>query len=188
MRFIKLYKLFQEYYKVQQLGMKVLCINNFNTVKMKKFILLLLLASFSGYSQIVVGERIPNIKLKGVTNQIFEVAAVDNKYVLIDFWASWCAPCRAANKKLIAIRNKYHSSDLEIIGISLDTDKNKWLSAIEKDKINYTQLNDPNGFDAPTALQFGVDQLPATYLFDKNGKLIAINPTLENISNKLNLK
>lgn len=155
---------------------------------MNKIILLLLLISYSGYSQIAVGDGIPSFELQDTTNQIFEVSSITNKYILVDFWASWCAPCRAANKKLIAIRNGFSIDDLMVIGVSIDTDKNKWLKAIEKDKINYIQLNDPNGFDSPTALKFGFDQLPASYLFDKNGKLIAINPTFEMISNQLNLK
>ena len=73
------------------------------------------------------------------------------------------------------------SSTIEIIGISIDTDTNKWLKAIEKDKIKFTQLIDPNGFDANTAIQFGVDELPSKYLFNPEGILIAKNPSEEEI-------
>ena len=155
---------------------------------MKKIILLLLFMSYHSYSQMAFENTIPSFVLQDVTNQNYEVSAINNKYILVDFWASWCAPCRAANKKLTAIRNAFSTNDLVVIGISFDTDKSKWLKAIEKDKINYIQLSDPNGFDSPTAIKFGVDQLPASYLFDKNGKLIAFNPTFEIISNQLNLK
>ena len=90
-----------------------------------------------------------------------------------------------ANKKLVPFYNQNKSGNFEIIGISLDIDTTKWKNAIEKDKLPYTQLIDPNGFDAKTALLFGIEQLPSAYLFDESGKLIAINPTLEEISIQL---
>lgn len=156
---------------------------------MKKILFLLtLVLSFSLKGQIKIGDSLPNIILKDVNNQEVTISGTDGKLVLIDFWASWCAPCRLANRELVKLKNIYTDSKFEIIGISLDTDKEKWLKAIQKDKINYLQLIDPNGFDATTALQFGVDQLPASYLFDQSGQLIAINPTPKLISNNLNLK
>lgn len=189
MSIIKFYKSFREYCKVQKRILKVLCTVISNQTKMKKIILLyLMVVSASSYSQLVVGDCLPSFELQNPNNQNVAVSATDDSYLLIDFWASWCAPCRAANKKMVAIRKKFPVDELLIIGVALDTDKNKWLKAIEKDTINYTQLIDPNGFDAKTALQFGVGQLPASYLFDKSGKLIAINPTYETIRNILNPK
>lgn len=81
--------------------------------------------------------------------------------------------------------NQFDNTDFEIIGISIDTDSKKWISAIEKDKIKYTQLINPKGFDAKTAVLFNVEQLPSSFLFDKSGFLIAINPTEEDINNYL---
>lgn len=156
---------------------------------MKRIALVLILVlSFSLNAQIKIGDSIPTIILKDSNNQEVKVSSTDNKFILIDFWASWCAPCRLTNRELVKLKNKYANSDFEIIGISLDNDKEKWLKAIEKDKINYLQLIDPSGFEATTALQFGIDQLPASYLFDQSGLLIAINPNPQQISNNLNLK
>ena len=123
----------------------------------------------------------PLITLKSNSNNEVNIASFKGKYVLIDFWASWCAPCRLGNKKLVQLHNEVSSTTFEIIGISIDTDTTKWLKAIEKDKIKFTQLIDPKGFDANTAIQFGVEELPSKYLFNPEGILIAKNPSEEEI-------
>lgn len=86
-----------------------------------------------------------------------------------------------ANKKLVQLHFELKEQKFEIIGVSLDTDKTKWINAIKKDKIEYTQLNEPKGFDANVAVRFGVEQLPTSFLFDRNGRLLAINPKEEEI-------
>jgi peroxiredoxin len=132
-------------------------------------------------AQINVGDTLPSITLKNSDNKDVNITSFKGKYVLIDFWASWCAPCRLGNKKLVKLYNEVSQDKIEIIGMSIDTDVNKWLKAIEKDKIKFTQLIDSKGFDAETALQFGVDEIPTKYLFDQNCILIAKNPTEEEI-------
>ena len=132
-------------------------------------------------AQINVGDTIPSVTLKSSINKDVNITSFKGKYVLIDFWASWCAPCRLGNKKLVKLHNEVTSDKIEIIGISIDTDVNKWLKAIEKDKIKFTQLIDSKGFDAETAVQFGVDELPSKYLFNQEGILIAKNPSEEEI-------
>jgi peroxiredoxin len=132
-------------------------------------------------AQLKLGDSIPNITLKNQNNVAVSINHFKKKFVLIDFWASWCAPCRLGNKKLVKLYSSTNSSKIEIIGISLDTDKTKWVKAIEKDKIEFTQLIDPKGFDANTAVQFGVEELPSKFLFNEKGILIAINPTEEEI-------
>jgi len=150
---------------------------------------MLLLANASIVNaQLQIGDSIPNITLKNQNNVVVNINQFKEKFVLIDFWASWCAPCRLGNKKLVKLYSSTNSSKIEIIGISLDTDKNKWVKAIEKDKIEFTQLIDPKGFDANTAIVFGVEELPSKFLFNENGILIAINPTELEIINYLNEK
>lgn len=145
------------------------------------FVLLFIANISIAVAQIKVGDTIPSIVLKNSNNRDVNTSSFKGKYVLIDFWASWCGPCRIGNKKLVKLHNEVSSSKIEIIGISIDTDANKWLKAIERDKIKFTQLIDPKGFEANAALVFGVDELPAKFLFNPEGILIAKNPTEEEI-------
>ncbi len=143
------------------------------------FSLIISISTASG--QMKIGDSLPDLELKNNKETTINLVSLKGKTVLIDFWASWCAPCRLANKKLAPLYNEYKDENFEIVGISLDTDKTKWMNAIQKDKLAYEQLIDAEGFDAKSALLFGVEELPNSYLFDASGKLVAINPTEEEI-------
>ena len=144
-----------------------------------------MLFSLSLQAQIKVGDTLPTFTLLDSSDKKVSNTTFQNKFILIDFWASWCAPCRLGNRKLGQLHQTVDKNKIEIIGISLDTDKTKWIKAIAKDKIKFTQLIDPKGFDAKTAMQFGVEELPAKFLFNNKGILIAINATEEQIINYL---
>lgn len=152
---------------------------------MKKITLLCILFFSLAQAQMTIGDTMPGFILPNAKNEEVSNITFQDKYILIDFWASWCGPCRVANKKMVKFYNEIDKTKIEFVGISVDKDKSKWIRAIDKDKIVFTQLNAPNGFDAETAILFKIEELPTQYLFDKNGILIAINPTEEEIINFL---
>lgn len=107
------------------------------------------------------------------------------KVTLIDFWASWCAPCREENPNVVALYNEFHSKGLNIISVSLDNDASKWKEAIAKDKLSWTQVSNLKEMKDPIALQYNVTQIPTTFLLDSNGKIVAIDLYGDQIKNKI---
>jgi thiol-disulfide isomerase/thioredoxin len=96
------------------------------------------------------------------------------KVILLDFWASWCPPCRYGNRQLGKIYKKYNADGFEIFGVSLDESVHDWKKAIEKDKISWTQVIDPRGQFAKSAIDWNVNALPTSYLINKNGDVVGI--------------
>jgi peroxiredoxin len=95
------------------------------------------------------------------------------KVTIIDFWASWCKPCRLENPSVVAMYNELHPKGLNIIGVSLDDNLDNWKKAIEKDKITWTQVSNLKGWKDPIAVQYNISQIPATILLDETGTIVA---------------
>jgi thiol-disulfide isomerase/thioredoxin len=92
---------------------------------------------------------------------------------IVDFWASWCAPCRRENPNVVALYKELHSKGLNIIGVSLDKDAAKWKEAIAKDKLTWNQVSNLKFWDEPIAAQYEVEAIPATFILDASGKIVA---------------
>jgi thiol-disulfide isomerase/thioredoxin len=97
------------------------------------------------------------------------------KATLIDFWASWCQPCRQENTNVVALYKAFHNKGLNIISVSLDEDAVSWKEAIVKDKLTWTQVSNLKEMKDPIALQYGITQIPTTFLLDAKGKIVAID-------------
>jgi thiol-disulfide isomerase/thioredoxin len=113
------------------------------------------------------------------------LSSFKGKYVLIDFWASWCGPCRAENPNVVKAYNKFHARNFEIISVSLDEKKEPWVKAIEKDGMPWTHVSDLKGWQNSVAVQYAVTAVPQNFLLDPNGIIIAKNLRGEELDKKL---
>lgn len=132
--------------------------------------------SFSIMAQTPV--QAPEIKLPDAKNQLISTASLKGKVVLIDFWASWCKPCRRTVPGLKKIYASYKQKGFEIYGISLDDNKNAWKKAVFDDGIPWIQVNDAAG---NVAQQWHVQFIPNTFLLNKQGEIIAVNMSEEEL-------
>jgi peroxiredoxin len=131
------------------------------------------------------GEPAPDFTLKNVDGQTVTLSSFRGQYVLVDFWASWCKPCRAENPTVVAAYKKYKEKNFTVLGISLDTDKNSWKKAIETDGLSWTHLSDLLGFGSPVAQLYKVNSIPANILIDPNGNIVAKDLRGDNLLNTL---
>lgn len=104
-----------------------------------------------------------------------KLSNIKAKYILIDFWASWCGPCRKENPNVVAAYQKYHDKGFDIIGVSLDQNKSAWLKAINKDSLTWTHVSDLKGWQNSIAVQYGIKVVPTSFLVNSEGRIVARN-------------
>ncbi|MDM1295825.1 AhpC/TSA family protein [Sphingobacterium sp. N143] len=134
-----------------------------------------------------VGQIAPDLELQTPAGKTLRISDFRDQYLLLDFWASWCGPCREENPNLVAQYAKYKDLGLEILGISLDraTQKDKWIKAIADDGLSWPQVSDLKGWDSHAAKRYGINSIPASFLLDPNGKIIARDLRGEGLNEKL---
>ncbi len=120
-----------------------------------------------------VGKPAPEFTQNDTKGKPVTLSSFRGQYVLIDFWASWCGPCRAENPAVVKAWRTWHSKGFAILGISLDDNKDKWLGAIKKDGLDWTQVSDLKSWQNSVAALYGVQGIPMNFLLDKDGNIIA---------------
>lgn len=119
------------------------------------------------------GSEAPEITLPDPDGKTQKLTSLRGKIVLLDFWAAWCGPCRRENPSLVAAYAKYHDKGFEIFQVSLDKTKSEWVAAIKQDGLNWIHVSDLKFWNSPVARQYGIQSIPANFLLDKEGRIIA---------------
>ncbi|WP_143307847.1 TlpA disulfide reductase family protein [Chitinophaga vietnamensis] len=132
-----------------------------------------------------VGIAADDFSQEDAKGQLVKLSSFRGKYVLVDFWASWCGPCRQENPNVVQAYNKYKDKNFTILGISLDNDRARWLRAISQDGLTWTQVSDLRGWGNEVAVQYGIQSIPSNFLVDPQGKIIARNLRGEELVAKL---
>lgn len=122
-----------------------------------------------------IGSAAPDFTLSDPAGKPVSLHGYRGKYVLVDFWASWCGPCRAENPNVVSMYRKYHSGKFEILGVSLDNNRELWVKAIQKDNLQWRQASDLKAWNSDIVRDYGIKGIPFNILLDMNGKIIARN-------------
>lgn len=142
-------------------------------------------AKIEGAKSAQINTKAKNFVQQSSTGQKISLEAFEGKYILLDFWASWCAPCRKEHPNLIKTYEQFKNKNFEIISVSLDSENDNWLNAIAKDKLTWTQISDLKGQQNDIAVQYGVQSVPASFLINPKGVIIDKNLTGEELYKRL---
>jgi peroxiredoxin len=151
----------------------------------------------NGFYGKIVKKQIDNSKTGAIGSDAIEFSQTDvdgkavslksfrGKYVLVDFWASWCRPCREENPNVVKAYEKYKDKNFTVLGVSLDQSRAPWLKAIKSDNLTWTQVSDLKGWNNEAAAKYNIQSIPQNFLIDPSGKIIAKNLRGEDLNSRL---
>jgi len=142
-------------------------------------------ARYIEYKRLGVGSEAPEISMRNPLGETKTLSSLKGKIVLLDFWASWCAPCRAESANLVRQYKKYKDKGFEIYSVSLDNDTELWKKAIMQDELTWTHVSDLSNWESKVVPLYNLKAIPQTYLLDKDGKIIAKSLIGESLNKKL---
>ncbi len=132
-----------------------------------------------------IGKAAPDFTLNDVNDKPIQLSSLQGKYILLDFWASWCRPCRMENPNVVKAFETFKNKNFTVLGVSLDEDKAAWLNAIAKDNLMWQHLSDLKGWRSTAATLYNVQSIPANFLIDPSGKIVAKDLRGEALESKL---
>lgn len=135
--------------------------------------------------KVQVGSEAPDFTLPDVDGNPVSLSSFRGKYVLVDFWASWCPDCRKENPNIVAAWEKYKNKNFAVLGVSLDRSREPWLAAIEKDKLTWTHVSDLKFWSSEAAVLYCIRWIPMSFLINPEGKIVAVGLEGEELHNKL---
>ncbi|MCK9220525.1 MAG: TlpA disulfide reductase family protein [Bacteroidales bacterium] len=160
-------------------------VNAFDTTLQSSYYIKSLKKRIDILKSVEIGQIAPDFTLNDTLGKPIALSSLKGNVLLVDFWASWCGPCRVENPNVVKVYQAYHKKGFDILGCSFDQDRTKWLKAIKADNLTWIQVSDLKGWGNAAGKLYGINSIPANVLLDKDQKIIARNLRGEDLMKKL---